>query len=136
MKTALFLLLSASIQVAVVHAQPQCAFTIDDAPGNSDGKRRAEFSLPPGAANSANELKVCAPNSPGGGKTFKVVRSTGYGPAGGQPYESWVGESSDGSTLSFVVDHLPIGWSGEASGLWFLPLYCGVTARTCLNLII
>ena len=32
--------------------------------------------------------------------------------------------------------HLPIGWSGEASGLWFLPLCCGVTARTCLNLVI
>ena len=89
-----------------VHAQgpPQCAFTIDDAPGNSDGRRQATFHVPPGLANKATEFKVCSANSPGGGKTFKVVSSTDFGPAGGQPLESWSGQSDDGSELTFVVD--------------------------------
>jgi len=93
---------------SVIDAQPQCAFTIDGddatAPGNSGERRQATFAVPPGLANRANEFKVCDGRNPAKDKTFKVVHSTDFGPAGGQPLESWSGQADDGSELSFVVD--------------------------------
>ena len=108
--TLLAVLLSSS---SVVDAQPPaCAFKLGTAlppghasdPGNSGEKRQAEFNVPPGMANSAGLMRVCSEDFPGGAKEFHVVASTDFGPAGGQPLESWSGQADDGSELNFVVD--------------------------------
>ena len=97
---------------AVIDAQPQaqCNFAIQDAPGNSGntggpgnsaGKRKATFNVPPGQSNRALEITLC---SKGKTKKFKVKQSTPSGNDGGQPLESWAGEADDGSSLTYVVD--------------------------------
>ena len=97
---------------AVIDAQPQaqCNFAIQDAPGNSGnaggpgnsaGKRKATFNVPPGQSNRASEITLC---SKGKAKKFKVKQSTPSGNDGGQPLESWAGEADDGSSLTYVVD--------------------------------
>ena len=93
------------------NAQPkaQCNFDIQDAaPGNSGGKRKATFNVPPGQVNRASKMKLCdsgfSASSAARDKTFKVAHSTPFGNVGGQPLESWVGEADDGSSLSLVVD--------------------------------
>ena len=111
--TLLAVFLSPSL---VVEAQPPaCAFELlggsaappglESAPGKSGEKRRpVTFNVRPGQSNRATEFKICDATSPVKDKTFKVVLSTPLGDVGGQPNESWVGESDDGSSLSFVVD--------------------------------
>ena len=85
----------------VVHAQsPVCDFEVDDLPVPS----HAAANMAAGHVNGKSTMTVCDSTNPGRSKAFSIVSSSDFGPAGGQPNESWSGRADDGSEMTVVVD--------------------------------
>ena len=102
-------ILAALFLSAVVEAQPNlfktapvCDFSVDDLPIPSHAQDNMMASK--GRVKNKSTMTVCDSSKPGKSKAFNIVSSTDFGPAGGQPNQSWSGRADDGSELTVVVD--------------------------------